>query len=320
MITDVSWRILILAMLVWNLDARIIDVETAFLLGDLEEEIYMMCTEVHDEDEVLLLLPQFLREFFANRALPPGEWLREVYLDESYIHEHYNRMNDSIWDPNDDQDIQLGKDKHKGRRYSFLCAIQGPNPASIDDTLPSNKARLVPGSIFAFCPNNTKDHKGDYHKVFNGNNFLTWWSEQLLPNLQEPSIIILDNAPYHLVCGNDVPNAHKMKKQERVEYLLSKNQVVDLSMTAIELKDQVRKYIKEMVPVEVVKRARESPLQHKVLFTPPHHSDFQPIELAWARVKGNIGRQHTADTTLQDTYKRLLNELNDILTAHDSVN
>lgn len=37
-------------------------------------------------------------------------------------------------------------------------------------------------------------------------------------------------------------------------------------------------------------------------------------------MKGNIGRQHTADTTLQDTYKRLLNELNDLLTAHDSVN
>ena len=152
---------------------------------------------------------QFLREFFANRALPPGERLREVYLDESYIHEHYNRMNDSIWDPNDDQDIQLGKDKHKGRRYRFLCAIQGPNPASTDDTLPSNKARLVPGSIFAFCPNNTKDQKGDHHKVFNGDNILTWWSEQLLPNLQEPSIIILDNAPYHLVYGNDFPNATK---------------------------------------------------------------------------------------------------------------
>ncbi len=42
-ITDVSWRILILAMLVWNLDAKIIDVEPAFLLGDLDEEIYMSC-------------------------------------------------------------------------------------------------------------------------------------------------------------------------------------------------------------------------------------------------------------------------------------
>ena len=37
-------------------------------------------------------------------------------------------------------------------------------------------------------------------------------------------------------------------------------------------------------------------------------------------MKGNIGRQHTADTTLQDTYKRLLNELKNLLTAHDSVN
>ena len=51
--TDVSWRILILAMLVWNLDARIIDAETAFLLGDLEEEICMMCMEVLDKDEFM---------------------------------------------------------------------------------------------------------------------------------------------------------------------------------------------------------------------------------------------------------------------------
>ena len=57
---------------------------------------------------------QFLREFFANRALPEGERKREVYLDESYIHEHYNRNDDSIWDPNDEQDIQIGKNKHKG--------------------------------------------------------------------------------------------------------------------------------------------------------------------------------------------------------------
>lgn len=55
-ITDVSWRILILTMLVMNLSAKIIDVETAFLLGDLDEEIYMTCREVHDDDKVLLLL------------------------------------------------------------------------------------------------------------------------------------------------------------------------------------------------------------------------------------------------------------------------
>ena len=45
-----------MAMLMWQLVAKIIDVETAFLLGDLEEEIYMQCSEVHDDDEVLFLM------------------------------------------------------------------------------------------------------------------------------------------------------------------------------------------------------------------------------------------------------------------------
>ncbi len=38
-----------------NLDAMTIDVETAVLLGDLEEEIHMICKQVHDEDNVLFL-------------------------------------------------------------------------------------------------------------------------------------------------------------------------------------------------------------------------------------------------------------------------
>ena len=42
-INDVSWIILIISMLVWKLDAKIIDVSTEFLYGDLEEEIYMKC-------------------------------------------------------------------------------------------------------------------------------------------------------------------------------------------------------------------------------------------------------------------------------------
>ena len=55
-INDVSWRILIIAMLVWKLEAKIIDVSTAFLYGDLEEDIYMRCREVHEEDEALHLV------------------------------------------------------------------------------------------------------------------------------------------------------------------------------------------------------------------------------------------------------------------------
>lgn len=57
-INDITWRILIVAMLVWRLDASIVDVETAFLHGDLEEDIYMNCPEGMDstEQECLHLL------------------------------------------------------------------------------------------------------------------------------------------------------------------------------------------------------------------------------------------------------------------------
>lgn len=69
-------------------------------------------------------------------------------------------------------------------------------------------------------------------------------------------------------------------------------------------------YIKEYEQWECVRLAEE--YGHEVLFTPAYHSDLQPIELVWARVKGNIGRQYDINTKLSDVYERLLKEFDNL--------
>ena len=44
-INDVSFRIMLIVKLIWKLQASIINVETAFLHGDLQEDMYMTIPE-----------------------------------------------------------------------------------------------------------------------------------------------------------------------------------------------------------------------------------------------------------------------------------
>jgi hypothetical protein len=60
---------------------------------------------------------------------------------------------------------------------------------------------------------------------------------------------------------------------------------------------------------------------HTVLFTPAYHSDLQPIELVWALIKGNVGRQYSNQTALDLIYERLMHEFNQLEDkGHHSIN
>ena len=161
---------------------------------------------------------KYLLEFFKNREANSEHQYCEVYLDKSYIHQHYQRFDKLIWDPKDKQDLQC-KSAHKGKRYCFIAAIQGPSPT--DKTLKGDFAGLVSGSFWQFCPNQGAQ-TNNYHKAFNSSNFTAWWKEKLFTNLHERSIIIMDNAKYHLGYSESVPKPDKMKKCECISYLEAK--------------------------------------------------------------------------------------------------
>ena len=42
-----------------------------------------------------------------------------------------------------------------------------------------------------------------------------------------------------------------------------------------------------------------------MVFTPPHFSDLQRIEILWARIKSEVGRQYLKNTSIEDVRSRL---------------
>ena len=85
MINDITWRILLIILLLANYNAAIVDVETAFLHGILDEEIYMDCPPGFDfgEGNCVLLqksiygLVQAARQYYKKFV---GELSKRGYI------------------------------------------------------------------------------------------------------------------------------------------------------------------------------------------------------------------------------------------------
>ena len=132
----------------------------------------------------------------------------------------------------------------------------------------------------------------------NSEHYIEWMTDQLLPTLDEPSVIILDNASYHNKQMDKAPTAKDRKgtiQQWLKDHSIQYNDT-DIKKTLLEL----------------VKQHRPEPLYltdkvihdhgHTVLRLPVAHCELNPIELAWSQVKRHVAR-HNKAYNLTEVYR-----------------
>jgi ribosomal protein L30/L7E len=129
----------------------------------------------------------------------------------------------------------------------------------------------------------------------------------------------MDNAKYHKTYPKDIPKVSKLRKLELQAFLELKSIAYGATDTVAILSEKARDHVDKHEKIECIKLAEAQ--GHTVLFTPPYHSDIQPIELLWARVKGEVGRQYDINSTLALVLERLLASFERVrLEGHDAVN
>jgi hypothetical protein len=238
-----------------------------------------------------ILRDEYVR--FICGATQHVNWMlrrRIVYLDESFVHHHYAKHDISLYDPTDDNDVQPNA-KHKGQRYCFIGAIvDGGDFAS----------QFVCYDKFVGGKRQTKD----YHGMFDHKYFVAWF-QGLLNELAKQHlgncIIIMDNAKYHKVRPADTPR-FGWKKAD----LQGACARFGVEVDPCDLKSAIWSKLKPHVAlIQPVVCSMAEAAGHQVVYSPPHHSNLQPIETVWAVVKSEVGRQYDVNTSFADVGKRL---------------
>lgn len=215
---------------------------------------------IMEKGDIVVKRNKYLRLKDKNRNSSPSKRRPEVYLDETWVNQ--NECVAKCWTTGGTvgPKIKTGK----GGRFIILHA--------------GGKNGFIPEGLLMFKSAN--GNKSDYHDAMDHERFLKWFTEQLLPNIEKNSLIIMDNASYHSKKRNKMPTS-KNRKDEIIAWLTSNKIMFDKTLTKVELLDITKQYNdKEIYIIDEIARAHG----HEILRLPPYHCQLNPIELIWAQI------------------------------------
>lgn len=225
-----------------------------------------------DRDDIILWRRKYLRAIKQLRK----EGVPCYYLDETWINAGHTKT--KVWQ---DTSIESSRQAFYSGLSTGLKAPSGKGGRLIMLHV-GNENGFVEGALDLF---QSKTKKADYHEEMDGNHFEQWFKTKLLPNIQPNSTIIMDNAPYHSVKLEKIPN-RSWKKCDIQSWLNRKGlpwHPDNVKAELLQIVDSVKeKY--EMYRIDSL-AASEG---HSVLRLPPYHCELNPIEMVWAEVKGYV--------------------------------
>ncbi|XP_046416169.1 uncharacterized protein LOC124177619 [Neodiprion fabricii] len=226
---------------------------------------------------------RFLRIEFLQKIKKFREEGRPIiYTDESYVDSSH--ASTKAWA--DGSTEGLKKPVSKGQRLVIVHA--------------GSENGFVPNALLLFKAG-TKS--GDYHDNMNYENYEKWLRSQLMPNLPPNSVVIVDNASYHNKQSELAPTSNT-KKADMQKWLRDR----DIQYRENMLKPELYNLIK--LNKDLHKNFRVDNIlaenNHSVLRLPPYHPDLNPIEMAWANIKGYVSSKNV--TWNFEKVKELVNE------------
>lgn len=221
-----------------------------------------------ERNDIVAMRVKFLRKMHDLRQ--NNDTRPVVYVDETWVNQNHTRG--TIWQ-NPENTEGLKVPTGKGNRI-IICQAG------------SSAFGFVKGAKLIFpCKSGSNI---DYHSQMNSTIFKKWFIE-MMQNLQEPCVIVMDNCPYPSVRVQNYPKANDNKAT--VQKWLTEN---NIEFAPFETFSELKERIKFFKPKDKMYELDEIALQmgHEVIRLPPYHCQYNPIELIWAQVKGDIANKN----------------------------